>query len=438
MPLIRLTLAFLLITFLACPVQAGALPRLQPLIDAAKEGDIITPKPGRYAGPVIIDKAITLNGDGKVTIDSGGKGSVIVLETDGATIRNLRLINSGESHNDIDAGIQVRGDYNVIKDNVIEDCLFGIDLQQSHHNVIRRNKIKSKQFDLGVRGDGIRLWYSNSNTIKKNEVDGARDLVFWYSGENIIAENTVRHGRYGFHFMYALNNMVENNRLLENSVGVFLMYSDSVTVRNNHISHAQGATGMGIGMKETSNVTISGNDIIYCGTGIYLDVSPFQPDTTNQIRNNRIAFNGIGVLFHNDWTGNVFKENRFKNNFVQVSVNAQATAKRNEWAGNYWDDYRGFDRDKDGVGDTPHEMRVYADRVWMDVPNASFFKGSPVLSVLDFLERLAPFTDPIMLLRDQKPQISAVAAVKPKMAPKDDGKLDPFGLKTSTDDGERN
>ncbi len=429
MPVIKLILAFLITTFLITSVQAADLARLQPQIDAAKEGDVISLEPGRYAGPISIDKAITLDGGGKATIDSNGKGSVIVLEADGAVIRNLRLVNTGESHNDIDSGIQVRGDYNVIKDNVIEDALFGIDLQQSDHNVIRRNKIKSKQFALGVRGDGIRLWYSNANTIQRNVIDGARDVVFWYSGDNVIANNTIRNGRYGFHFMYALTNMVENNRLEENSVGVFLMYSDSVTVRNNHISHAQGATGMGIGLKETSNVTISGNDIVYCATGIYLDVSPFQPDTTNRIRHNRIAFNGIGVLFHNDWTGNIFDSNRFKNNFVQVSVNALASAMRNEWTGNFWDDYKGFDRDKDGVGDTPHEMRVYADRVWMDVPHASFFKGSPVLSVLDFLERLAPFSDPIMLLRDTKPKTVSASAAVPKDEKAGDGKIDPFGLK---------
>ena len=43
----------------------------------------------------------------------------------------------------------------------------------------------------------------------------------------------------------------------------------------------------------------------------------------------------------------------------------------------------------------------------MDVPSARLFKGSPVLEVLDFLERLAPFTDPEMVLRDQSPLMTA-------------------------------
>lgn len=50
----------------------------------------------------------------------------------------------------------------------------------------------------------------------------------------------------------------------------------------------------------------------------------------------------------------------------------------------------------------------------MDVPYARFFKGSPVLEVLDFLERLAPFTDPDMILRDEKPLMVATIQRKRK------------------------
>jgi nitrous oxidase accessory protein len=420
----------------ASSATAGTLQSLQPLIDAAKAGDTITPPPGIYQAPLIITKALILDGGGKVTLDGGGKGSIIVLKTDGATLRGLRLVNTGESHNDIDAGIQVRGNYNVIKDNVIADNLFGIELQQAHNNVVMRNRIGSKPFDLGVRGDGIRLWYSHDNRIEENHISGSRDTVVWYSRDNIIARNRIEGGRYGLHFMYSLFNRVEYNEFKGNSVGVFLMYSDSVELRGNHISRGQGATGMGIGMKETSNVIIEDNTIVYCATGIYLDVSPFQPDTTNRIRRNHLAFNNIGILFHNDWTGNVLEGNRIENNFVQVSVNAGASAKRNQWDGNYWDDYRGFDLDADGVGDTPYTLQIYADRLWMDVPPASFFKGSAILSLLDFLERLAPFSEPIMLLSDARPAMTAklASADMPVTKSKDRGaddalKYDPFGLK---------
>ena len=77
---------------------------------------------------------------------------------------------------------------------------------------------------------------------------------------------------------------------------------------------------------------------------------------------------------------------------------------KNKWEGNYFDTYQGFDRDEDGVGDTPHEEYAYADRIWMEIPNARFFKTSPVLELLDFLERLAPFSNPDLQARDEKPR----------------------------------
>ncbi|MBU0500518.1 MAG: nitrous oxide reductase family maturation protein NosD [Gammaproteobacteria bacterium] len=403
----------LLLPLLFClwgTAQAQALPSLQKLVDAAEPNSTLTPPPGVYAGPVVIDKPLVLDGQNQVTIDGGGKGTVILLDTDSATVKNLRLTNSGNSHNDLDSGIQVRGDFNVIKDNRIDNCLFGIDLQQSKNNLVRRNRISSKDVELGVRGDAIRLWYSFNNKIEENVATNSRDIVVWYSRDNLIRGNKSTGGRYSLHFMYSQYNLVENNDFRDNSVGIFIMYSDGIKVRGNRVFRATGPTGVGIGFKETSSVEIDNNEILYCATGLDLDVSPFQPDTTNLIRHNLIAYNAVGVRFLNDWTGNIFEGNLFKGNLTQVAVNGGKSAKRNIWRGNHWDEYQGFDRDKDGIGDRPYEQFGYADRLWMDVNDARFFKGSPMLEVIDFLERLAPFSPPNLMLRDERPLMLAASA----------------------------
>ena len=77
-----------------------------------------------------------------------GEGTVVRLLTSGATIRGLTLVNSGSNHDKLDAGVQVRGHGNRIEDNIIDDCLFGIDLQQSNDNVVAGNRIRSKRTDL--------------------------------------------------------------------------------------------------------------------------------------------------------------------------------------------------------------------------------------------------------------------------------------------------
>jgi nitrous oxidase accessory protein len=121
-------------------------------------------------------------------------------------------------------------------------------------------------------------------------------------------------------------------------------------------------------------------------------------------RNNRIAYNGIGMLFTSELGGNVVTANDFEGNLTHVAQAGRNVGGLNVWRGNHWDDYEGFDRDGDGTGDTPYELYAFADRIWMEIPQARFFKTSPALELLDFLERLAPFSSPELILRDEAPR----------------------------------
>ena len=121
----------------------GMVP-FQSLVDAAPAGSTLRPKPGVYAGPVHLTKPMIIDGGGKVTIDGGDKGTVFVVETSGATVRGLHLTGSGNSHDTDDGCLNVRGHHNRIENNVIDNCLFGIDLKQSNYNLVYRNKVRSK------------------------------------------------------------------------------------------------------------------------------------------------------------------------------------------------------------------------------------------------------------------------------------------------------
>ncbi|MDP2155602.1 MAG: NosD domain-containing protein, partial [Sulfuricella sp.] len=299
--------------------------------------------------------------------------------------------------------LNVRGNNNYIESLVIDDCLFGIDLKQSNNNVVRSNKIKSKPVELGVRGDAIRLWYSMNNRVESNDISDSRDTVVWYSKGNVFWKNRAVRSRYSLHFMFASQNVVDSNYYYDNSVGIYLMYTNDMVVRNNVISHSTGSTGMGVGFKEASGAVVENNEIIYCGIGISSDLSPFEPESTIRIEGNRIAYNGIGVMFNSDREGNIFKRNIFEGNLTDVAVGGAGSSKRNEWHGNYWDDYQGFDRNNNGIGDTPYKLYAYADRLWMEIPHARFFKNAPLMEALDFLERLAPFSNPELILQDDAP-----------------------------------
>ena len=381
---------------------------LQEAIDNAPAGSILTLPAGVYKGSIVIDKPITIIGkeDG-VIIDGEGKGTVIKTTGSYITLKNLTIINSGEQHHSLDAAISMQnGKQCEISDCIIKDCLFGIDLQMIKNSIVSNNYITSKDLDLGLRGDGLRLWYSNDNLVKKNSLYKSRDMVIWYSHGNEIVENKGEHCRYSLHFMYAGKNWVKNNHYKFNSVGIFFMYSKDTIATGNVVKSSLGATGMGIGLKDVSNFTIEDNTVIYCAQGLYIDRSPFEPDTHNWILNNKILYNAEALHFHSMSENNVIKENAMIGNIEDI-VNDSRGSKTNdnEISGNYWDNYTGFDRDNDNVGDTPHRVYQYADQLWVYNPDVKFFYGSPVISLLNFLAKLAPFSKPLFLLEDEKPKV---------------------------------
>ncbi len=381
---------------------------LQDVIDKADENSIINLPKGVYKGDIVITKPLTIIGhpDGS-TIYGSGTSTVIKIKSSFVTLKNLIIRHSGEMHQNLDSAVTLDNvKYIEVIDCDIDDCLFGIDMQNVTNSKIIGNRIKSKDFDLGLRGDGLRLWYSNDNLIKGNHLIKTRDMVVWYSMGNIIEENFGEYGRYSLHFMYTGANIVRNNTYEHNSVGIFFMYSRDTIATGNIIKNSLGATGMGIGLKEASNFTITNNTVIYCAQGFYIDWSPFEYEMRNLIENNNILYNAEGMHFHAISLHNDIKNNNFVGNMENVVNDSKKTQiSQNVWDGNYWDDYEGFDRDKDGIGDTPYQAYSYADKMWLYNPSVKFFYGSPVIAIIDFLAKLAPFSEPVLQLSDNNPRM---------------------------------
>ncbi len=381
---------------------------LQEAINKAPSGSILKLPKGVYKGSIVIKKPLTILGkEAGVVIDGEGKGTVITIESSFVTLKNLRVTNSGEMTHTLDSAISIKNASQCeVRSCKIDNSLFGIDMQMVNNSIIVDNNITSKDFELGLRGDGLRLWYSHNNIVRKNRLIKSRDMVVWYSHGNLIEENVGEHCRYSLHFMYAGKNIVKNNRYKHNSVGIFFMYSKDTIAIGNLIQSSIGATGMGIGMKDISNFTIKDNTIIYCAQGLYVDRSPFEPDTHNWIEGNKILYNSEAIHFHSLSENNIIKNNILKGNIEDIVNDSRGSkTNENEIVGNYWDNYAGFDRNRDNIGDTSHKVYQYADQLWVYNPDVKFFYGSPVISLLNFLAKLAPFSEPIFLLEDKEPKI---------------------------------
>mgnify|MGYP000229209460 CR=1 FL=1 len=392
---------------------------LQPLIDATPTGGVLHLAPAVYAAPGLVKRAMRIEGEPGAIVDGGGIGSILTVTADDAQVIGLTLRNSGERHESTDSAIRLRAARGLYRDNTIEDCLFGFDLKQADMNIIRRNRITSKPLPEALRGDSIRVWYSNGNRIEDNDISRVRDTVVWYAKENVFAGNRIRDSRYGVHLMYSHRNRLTANSVLSSTVGMFLMYSNDNTIVDNVIRGGQGPSSIGIGFKETSRAHVEHNDIYANARGLYLDASPDDPDGPNVVAANRLAYNGVAVAFHSTGEGSEFGGNSFVGNHSVATVSGGGSADRNRWTGNFWDGYDGFDRNRDGVGDTPYRVWSWADRLWMDVPDAQFFRSAPSLELIDLVERLGSLTEPRLLLNDPAPRIAP--------AP-DAGALDPVAV----------
>ena len=395
--------------FFVLPILGLTLPALanQPLqawLDTALPGTNLRLPPGKYRGPAIINKPLTVEGNGKVVVDAGGRGTVLTIKADRVTIRGLTLRGSGDSHDTIDGAIMAEGKELLIENNVLEDVLFGISLHKTTDSIVRGNRIRSRPVDSADRGDGMRLWYSTGNRIENNDIAQMRDLTVSNSPRNRFTGNTIHDSRRAFNFLFSHRSIVEGNLLDKNSTGVISLNSEGMVIRNNRILHAMDASGAGIALKETSAALIYGNEIVHCAHGIMAD-SPMDPINRIVFVNNIIAHNVTGIYFYGAKGGHIAINNTFKSNLWPVTIIGDGDPMNDFWWGNSWDNYEGFDLDGDGLGDKPHELYAWADRIWMDTPSATFFRSTPVLELLDFLERLAPFSSPSLILRDTAPRL---------------------------------
>ncbi len=398
-------LRFLLILpLLGLPLAAAAEQSLQTWLDMALPGTVLRLPAGQYRGPATISKPLTLEAQGKVVIDGGGKGTVLTIKSDRVTVRGLVIRGSGGSHDSIDGGIMAEGNDLLIENNVVEDVLFGISLHKTKDSVVRGNRIRSRPVDSADRGDGIRLWYSMGNRIENNDIAQIRDVTVSNSPRNRYTGNTIRDSRRAFNFLFAHRSLIEGNLLEKNSTGIIALNSDGLIIRNNRILHAMDASGAGVALKETSAALIQGNEIVHCAHGIMAD-SPMNPINRIVFIDNTIAHNITGIYFYGAKGGHIAINNTFKSNLWPVTIIGDGDPMNDTWWGNRWDTYEGFDLDGDGFGDKPHELHAWADRIWMETPSATFFRNSPVLELLDFLERLAPFSTPSLILRDTAPRM---------------------------------
>lgn len=386
-----------------CRELAAGEP-VQAALDAVIPGGALCLSPGEHQGPVVVGQGVTLWGPAEAVLRSPAGGTTVRLEAPGATLLGLTVDGTGGRYDFLDAAVRVSTTGARVEGVRVVHAVFGILVERSRSVVIRGNEVVADAgVPLGLRGDGIRVWETEDSLLEDNHLVGARDLVVWYSRRNRIAGNQVESGRYGTHLMFAHDNVIERNRYLENVVGVFVMYSRDVIVRDNLVAASTGAAGMGLGLKESGNLLISGNLLVKNTVGIYVDASPLQLGEQNRIEHNDVRLGQTGVVLHGSERRNDFLGNSFRDNLRSVEVEGGADALGVVWSGNYYDEYTGYDLDRDGRGDVPFELRSLSGDLIGREPSLEFFRGAPALTLVDTVSHVAPLFEPRLVLVDPRP-----------------------------------
>lgn len=402
---------------------SGPYTTIADTLDAAQAGDRIEVRGGTYAGPLTIDRSVTLIGIDRPAIDGGGAGSVVTVTAPDVRLEGFVIRNSGDSLSREDAGIVVQKSPNaIIVGNRIENVLFGVYVKDSPGTQAVGNHISGMDLPLPRRGDGIRFWESPNSLIAGNTVQATRDCILWFSDNSTVRDNHVRHGRYGLHLMYDNDILITGNRLVDNHVGAYLMYSRRVTLRQNTFRNNRGPSGYGVGLKDMDRVIGEDNLFVSNRIGMYLDNSPWSIDVYDEFRHNAFAYNEIGLSFQPAVKRNIFTENTFLENMEQVSVRGGGRLEGNEWTvegrGNFWSDYAGYDADGDGRGDLPYEPRSLFESLLDRHPSLRLFLMSPAQQAIDMASRAFPIMRPEPKLTDAAPLMSPVLpAIAPASPP---------------------
>jgi len=379
---------------------------LQDTIDSAPTGAILKLPSTTYVGNIVIDKPVTLIGKEGTTIEGLGSGNVITIKSSHVKLKHLKIIKSGNRLDALDSAVFIKKATQIeIANCIIADTLFGIFMDNVNDSVIKNNKISSINQSIGHRGDGLRLWFSHNNIIKNNIFTKSRDVVFMRSNANRVINNYMEDCRYAVFAQYTKDNIIKNNEIKRSAVGVFLEGSKDTIVSNNLVQGQLGvASSLGILLKGASNVHVKKNIIGQCNQALYIDTSPMIIDTKNWIIENKIMYSTRGLNFRGKSFENIIKKNELFGNMDNIMSDSYiGKTNKNEIIGNYWDDYEGFDLNKDNIGDSSYKKYIYLDQLWIKNPELRFFYGSPIISMLNFMLKLAPFMEPIFLVEDKKP-----------------------------------
>ena len=384
------------------PAPTGALGALGSRIAAAPAYSRIVVAAGVYVEPtLVITRPLQLVGEPGAILDGEGARTVLHVQADDVTVSGFTIRNTGASQVEERAGIRVSGVRGCrIEKNLFVETAFGVYLEKTTRCVVQGNALQGTGATQSRNGNGIHAWSSDHVTVSENEIGGHRDGVYFefVSHGHVHGNLSARNSRYGLHFMFSDDSEYESNTYRENGNGVAVMYSSRVGMWNNTFDRNLGGAAYGLLLKDINESTIIGNEFTTNTVGLHLEGA-----SRNRILRNGFTGNGVALRLLANAQDNVLEHNDFVGNAFDVATNSRASY--STLRGNFWDRYKGYDLDRDGIGDVPHAPVTLFGLVVEQTPAALVLLRSPFVGLLDLAERAFPSLTPA--LRDEAPRLTA-------------------------------
>ncbi len=405
-PLLAALAAVLPATLLAgrIEVRPAAGAPVAAAIARALPGDTVVLHPGTYREPtLVVDRPVVLLGRPGALLDGEGARALLIVRAPGVTVQGLAFRATGESGMEDRAAIRVENTGGCrLVGNRIDDASFGIYLARVDGCEVRGNVIEGARVAQLEGGNGIHLWHARNVRVVGNRVAGQRDgLYFEFTRHADVRDNDSReNSRYGLHFMFSDSCAYVGNRFVRNNSGIAVMYTHTVTITDNLFAESWGSAAYGLLLKSITDSRIERNVFRGNSVGLHLEDA-----NRNVVAGNRIERNGWALRLMANADDNRIERNDFLANAFDVVATGDRTS--TVLRGNHWDAYRGYDLDRNGVGDVPHRpVRLFALVVEANPP-ALVLLRSILLDLLDLAERVLPVLTPASVV-DETPALRPV------------------------------
>ena len=202
-PILALLLAGLTASAHGAEWQVRPGESIQAAINKAAPGDTLRVARGIYPENLRIEKPLKLIGEGRPTIDAGGKGDTVRIVATDVSVEGFIVADSGADLGAQNAGVYIQPGAHRAR---VAHCdftytLFGLWIEKAQDVVIEGNLITGKR-DLGSsqRGNGIQLYNTTGAQIIGNNISFVRDAIYVdVSHRAVFRSNKMHHSRYGTH-----------------------------------------------------------------------------------------------------------------------------------------------------------------------------------------------------------------------------------------------